>query len=157
MLAYFLNVSSLQGLKKDIIEHKGSFEDSAWKLVEEHNYSPHNPQSTADMASITEQLTAVKIKVFDLLHKIDGIEEIKKRHLDKAISYTSNNGKLMDSLSEPSTIKDVEEPIVEDVSAIKDELSQLESVQDTIQDVVRPSLHAIEDSGKWIIEKASNE
>jgi hypothetical protein len=138
-------------LKKEVQDNETSFEDSGWNLIEEHNYSPHHPQSTADMASITEQLTTVKIKVSDLLRKIDSIEENKRAHLIEAKKYTRNNEELQVNLRDPSTVKDVSVPIEEDIHVIKDELSELQAVQDVTNDVVRPSLHAVESSGHWIV------
>jgi hypothetical protein len=141
-------------LKKEVQDNETSFEDSGWNLIEEHNYSPHHPQSTADMASITEQLTTVKIKVSDLLRKIDSIEENKRAHLIEAKKYTRNNEELQVNLRDPSTVKDVSVPIEEDIHVIKDELSELQAVQDVTNDVVRPSLHAVESSGHWIVGNA---
>ena len=138
-------------MKKEVQDNETSFEDSGWNLIEEHNYSPHHPQSTADMASITEQLTTVKIKVSDLLRKIDSIEENKRAHLIEAKKYTRNNEELQVNLRDPSTVKDVSVPIEEDIHVIKDELSELQAVQDVTNDVVRPSLHAVESSGHWIV------
>ena len=141
-------------MKKEVQDNETSFEDSGWNLIEEHNYSPHHPQSTADMASITEQLTTVKIKVSDLLRKIDSIEENKRAHLIEAKKYTRNNEELQVNLRDPSTVKDVSVPIEEDIHVIKDELSELQAVQDVTNDVVRPSLHAVESSGHWIVGNA---
>ena len=140
-------------MRKDVQDHETAFEDSGWNLIEEHNYSPHHPQSTADMASITEQLTTVKIKVHDLLRKIDDIEENRREHLVEAKKYTRNNEELQGNLRDPGTVKDYL-PIEEDIHAIKDELSELQSVQDITNNVVRPSLHAVESSGQWIVENA---
>ena len=141
-------------MKKEVQDNETSFEDSGWNLIEEHNYSPHHPQSTADMASITEQLTTVKIKVSDLLRKIDSIEENKRAHLIEAKKYTRNNEELQVNLRDPSTVKDVSVPIEEDIHVIKDELSELQAVQDVTNDVVRPSLHAVESSEHWIVGNA---
>jgi chromosome segregation ATPase len=144
-------------LKKSVQDDETAFEDSGWNLIEEHNYSPHHPQSTADMASITEQLTTVKIKVDDLLRKIDSIEENKKEHLIEANKYTRNNEELQGNLHDPGTVKDVTAPIDEDIHVIKDELSELQAVQDVTNDSVRPSLHAVESSGQWIVGNASKD
>ena len=141
-------------MRKDVQDQETAFEDSGWNLIEEHNYSPHHPQSTADMASITEQLTTVKIKVHDLVRKINTLEENKKAHLVEAKKYRSNNEELQGNLRDPSTVKDVTAPIQEDIHVIKDELSELQTVQDVTNDVVRPSLHAVESSGQWIVENA---
>lgn len=153
-----LNTSvCFKALKKDVQEHEALFEDSGWNLIEEHNYSPHHPHSTADMASITEQLTTVKIKVSDLLRKIDNMEENKKAHLTEAKKYTSNNEELEGNLRDPGTVKDVNAPIENDIHVIKDELSELQAVQDVTNDVVRPSLHAVESSGQWIVGNAKKD
>ena len=144
-------------MKKSVQDDETAFEDSGWNLIEEHNYSPHHPQSTADMASITEQLTTVKIKVDDLLRKIDSIEENKKEHLIEANKYTRNNEELQGNLHDPGTVKDVTAPIDEDIHVIKDELSELQAVQDVTNDFVRPSLHAVESSGQWIVGNASKD
>ncbi len=144
-------------MKKSVQDDETAFEDSGWNLIEEHNYSPHHPQSTADMASITEQLTTVKIKVDDLLRKIDSIEENKKEHLIEANKYTRNNEELQGNLHDPGTVKDVTAPIDEDIHVIKDELSELQAVQDVTNDSVRPSLHAVESSGQWIVGNASKD
>ena len=146
-----------KALKKDVQDHETSFEDSGWNLIEEHNYSPHHPQSTADMASITEQLTTVKIKVNDLLHKINSVENNKNEHLVEAKKYTGNNEELEGNLRDPGTIKDVNSPIDSDIHVIKDELSELQTVQDVTSDVVRPSLHAVESSGQWIVGNAKHQ
>lgn len=106
------------------------------------------------MASITEQLTTVKIKVSDLLRKIDATEENKEAHLAEAERYTRNNEELEDKLCDPATVKDVSAPIEKEIHAIKGELSELQAVQDVTNDVVRPSLHAVESSGQWIVGNA---
>lgn len=151
------NFFAFQVLKKDVQDHETLFEDSGWNLIEEHNYSPHHPQSTADMASITEQLTTVKIKVSDLLRKIDSIEENKNAHLVEAKKYTRNNEELEGNLRDPGTVKDISSPIEKDIHVIKDELSELQAVQDVTNEVVRPSLHAVESSGQWIVGNAGKD
>ena len=130
------------------------FENSGWHLVKEHNYSPHHPQSTADMASITEQLTTVRIKVSDLVLKIEATEDEKETQLKQAESYTTNSAKLKEQLRDPSMVKSAMEPIEEDVRAIKEELSELQAVQDVTNDVCRPSLRALETAGQWIVADA---
>lgn len=144
----------MKALKQDVKEHETSFDNSGWNLIEEHNYSPHHPQSTADMASITEQRTTVKIKVSDLLRKIDSIEVNKKSHLNEAEKYARSNDELERNLCDPGTVRGITAPIEQDIHAVKKELSELQSIQDVTNDVVKPSLHAVESSAQWILGNA---
>lgn len=145
----------MQALKKVVQEHETLFENSGWSLIEEHNYSPYHPQSTADMASITEQLTTVKIKLSDLLRNIGATEENKQAHLVQAERYTRNNEKLEEHLKDPSAIKGITDPVEKDIQVIKDEISELQQIQDVTNDVCRPSLNAVENAGQWIITNAT--
>jgi hypothetical protein len=77
--------------------------------------------------------------------------------LIEANKYTKNNEELQGNLHDPGTVKDVTAPIDEDIHVIKDELSELQAVQDVTNDSVRPSLHAVESSGQWIVGNAAKD